>query len=508
MKRFSEQFKKQSDKTRLSSTERSDLRERVMAYMEYHPLPSEMRAPAKTPALVSQPYVGVPVNWFYVRGFAASFVLMMVVVVPVAAEYTAPGDMLYNVKVNFNEEVRSGLTMNPYQKIEWETERIERRISEARLLESEGKLTEVVEAQVAEAVKGHTNAAKAQIATLRLTDRDEAAIAEIAFATALSVQSEVLNKREAQAATAIALAPEVEATSASNRSVLASVVETATTEATAATAASVPSYGKLMARIEQETTAAFELFATVKTQASAAEMEDIDRRLKDIERKVQLANAPRPEVVSEPAGDEMIATMMMHTVDADSAITDAMPALDESVASTSEEEVATTSEEAVEASPITVEQKAINVGVSEAEAIEILRGVMSDLRKLISFMTDIDVRSSVSVNELVPITLTAEERMQNVQVVQAQVKAFTDSYAESTFAGAGSEKVNAGIAEVVRYQAAAEAAIAADELTTAETQNALAIALIEDLVPLMAALREKTPATSTATESEGTTATE
>ncbi len=489
MKRFSEQFKKQADKTRLSNAERADLRERVMAYMEYHPLPSTMRAPqapVKADALVSQPYIGLPINWFYVRGFASAFAMLMVVVVPVAAEYTAPGDMLYNVKVNFNEEVRSTLTTNPYEKIEWETKRLERRIAEARLLESEGKLTEAVEAQVAEAVKQHTNTAKAQIATLRLTDQDEAAIAEIAFATALSVQSEVINKRVAQSASTAALVSNVSDTSTPSRSVLAALIASVSTEATAATAVSVPSYAKLMARVEQETTAAFELFATVKVQASGSEMENIERRLKDIERKVALANAPRPETAPTVEGDEVAATMMMRTMKVADDTTASTEAVADEQASTSD----VTVEPETERAPETV---AVPEGVSEAEAIEILRGVMSDLRKLISFMTDIDVRNSVSVEELVPMTPTPEERTQNVQAQVARIKEFTAAYGTSTFTGSTAEKVQAGVAEIVRFESEIELALSANDFATAEAQSARALSLLQDVTMLMNAATTSAP---------------
>ena len=40
MKRFSEQLKKKSQTIRLSAAEKRDVRERLIAYMEYHPLPA------------------------------------------------------------------------------------------------------------------------------------------------------------------------------------------------------------------------------------------------------------------------------------------------------------------------------------------------------------------------------------------------------------------------------------------------------------------------------------
>ena len=59
---------------------------------------------------------------------------------------------------------------SPYEKVEWETKRLERRIAEARMLAEEGKLTDEVQEAVAEAVKGHSDAAQQGIAELHQTD--------------------------------------------------------------------------------------------------------------------------------------------------------------------------------------------------------------------------------------------------------------------------------------------------------------------------------------------------
>jgi hypothetical protein len=482
MKRFSEQLKKQADSIRLTQSERADVRDRLTAYMEYHPLPVAMRTTEKKSAvrtpLTSQPFIAIPVNWFYVRGAAAAFTLMMVVAVPVMAEYTTPGDVLYPVKVRFNEEVRSGLTVNPYEKIEWETERLERRIAEARLLASEGRLTNELEVVVATAVKEHSDSAKAQIAALRETDKDDAAIAEIAFATALTVQSEVLDKTMAmKRADEVARGDEHSSTEGS---VLASVVAEETSEAEASQAATAPSYPKLMARVEVETTAAFELFTSVKNQASPEEVVDIERRLEDVNRKVAMAvrsheaaftpSAPAESVTSTPVAETEAVT------------DDAVPevAVAEVLTDASTTEVVA---EAV-AEPVVVAETVL----SEADAVEMLRGVMVDLRKLISFMTDIDVRQVVSVEELVPITLTPEEHQSQMMIDLETIASFTALHGETTFSGQGAEKLTLGVADVVRLQTEAEAAIKAGDPVTAEGSVAAALILVGDLTSMIATL--------------------
>ena len=49
MKRFSEQLYKKSTSVKLQAAEKRELRERLVSYMEYHPLPAEMKT-KKAPA--------------------------------------------------------------------------------------------------------------------------------------------------------------------------------------------------------------------------------------------------------------------------------------------------------------------------------------------------------------------------------------------------------------------------------------------------------------------------
>ena len=94
--------------------------------------------------------------------------------------------------------MRSTLALSPYEKIEWETERLNRRIAEARLLASEGRLTDEVEAEVAAAVKTHTENAKREIEVLRGEDEEEATLATIALNTTLEVQATSLKEKTNQ----------------------------------------------------------------------------------------------------------------------------------------------------------------------------------------------------------------------------------------------------------------------------------------------------------------------
>lgn len=291
MKKFSEQLHKKSQSVKLKAAERRELRERIVSYMEYHPLPGKPAAatskkPTPSPYFTEQ-FVQIPFSKI-LKGSAVVAALVLVII-PALAERAMPGDGLYAIKVSFNEEVRSTLAFTPYQKIEWETERLNRRIAEARLLASEGRLTDEVEAEVAEAVKQHTENAKREIEVLRGEDEEEATLASIELNTTLEVQAESLDADEAADENAVAAT----ATERPTR-LLATVVKEAAAEGAAA-APSIPSYERLSARVEANTTRVQEILTSLDLDTDSADYRDIQRRLEDIDRSVAEAIAKRED---------------------------------------------------------------------------------------------------------------------------------------------------------------------------------------------------------------------
>lgn len=290
MKRFSEQLHKKSATVKLQASEKRDIRERLVAYMEYHPLPIELRSKnidstQKTLApIFAEPFktVYIPFSTLFKSSAVAGALILLLV--PFIAERAVPGDTLYAVKVQFNEELRSTLTFDTYQKVEWETERLNRRIAEARLLASEGRLTEEVEAGVAEAVKVHTENAKREIEELRTQDADEAAIASIALDATLEVQFTSLQEEDKFAASI--------SSSTNNRMV--NLIATAIDESREIaennnSSSTPPAYDKLIARVEQNTTRIYELLSTINQTASSTRISDVTRRVQDTERALNEA---------------------------------------------------------------------------------------------------------------------------------------------------------------------------------------------------------------------------
>lgn len=333
MKRFSEQLKKKSETIRLRTSEKTELQSRIVAFMEYHPLPASVKAvPVPKSKIAPEPYRMIAIPRAYLRSFVGVTALLFIVVIPAMAENAIPGDILYPVKVNFTEEIRSTLSTNSYEKVVWETTRLERRISEARLLAQAGKLTGDAEAEVLAAVQVHSQKAQEQIETLRTTDADGAALAQMTFATMLDVQSSVLKSDDSASTTA-----------GKSTVALASALDAGYTVASSDSSVDAVSVVRLVAQLEVETTRSYELLESIADSATKQEQADVRRRLADLEHKIKKAT--------------------------DDTTTD------------------------------------------NEEVKKELRSAWKDIQKLISFMTDIDVRDTLTVENLVPVVLSDAEKL-------------------------------------------------------------------------------------------------
>jgi hypothetical protein len=404
MKSFETEIKKYAEKTRLKALEREAIRDRLLTYMEYHPLKKD-HADLLSLSSLRSGSVYVSFNSFWMRSVSGALAILLVIAVPLLAERAVPGDVLYLVKTEVNEGIRTQLASSPYEKVALETRLIERRIAEARLLASEGKLTGEVEAQIAETVKGHAQAVQSGLAELRVNDADGAALAEISFNSTLEIQSAVLDHSEESGSSSVA-------------SIL-NVVNTVRDEVAADANPMTPSYEGLLARIESETTRAYEFFATVKESATAEEISDMERRLSDINRSI-------------------------------------------------------------------VEAKELQV-TNETEAVTKMIETLGLIQKLITFMTDIDVRETVTLESIVPLSLTDEERIFNLEEIRADVEESVrviENKVDYIEDEGIKEKVIMGLDDVEVLVSDLTEAIGAHEVQMAEQYAAEAQALAGDLTNL------------------------
>lgn len=289
MKRFSEQLHKKSLSVAMRASERAELRARVQSYMEYHPLAQGVKQTLSKEerAILTDPYQTFSFSFGQLARYAGAAVCAVFALVSYTAEQTVPGDTLYPMKVRFNEEVRATLSFTPYQKITWETERLSRRISEARVLADEGRLTEAVEEEVVEAVRTHGENARREIAELNVTDSDEAALASLHLATTLDVQSLAL--REGANADAASLASTEMSSTAAGTSLLARAIASERSQTVGLDSNTLPAYERVLAHVETDTTRARELLLSIKGSATSEELTDIERRLADADRSLAAA---------------------------------------------------------------------------------------------------------------------------------------------------------------------------------------------------------------------------
>lgn len=293
----------------MTARERERVRERIISYMEYHPL--YMPVPKKRLwSLVFNYHTSYVTALFGSRitrfhTLVGAVMLVFVTAVPLVAEHALPGDVLYPVKVRFNEEIRSQLLFSPYEKVQWETERVERRIAEARLLVKEGKLTEEKTHTIEETVRSHTAAFQAQLAELRESDATSAAIAEVTVQSALDVQSAVLD-------TDIAHATSSTTPNTGDVIGLAAIVREASADVASSTDTgnTLASYEPLAARLEENTTRIHVLLRDLADELTEEEKAEIQERTANIEEAIVVAgkaHATQEDNVAVPAFQNALA---------------------------------------------------------------------------------------------------------------------------------------------------------------------------------------------------------
>jgi hypothetical protein len=109
-------------------------------------------------------------TYFAERKFVPAFVALVLLVstggLSIAAETALPGDALYSLKVNLNEQVRGLTAVTPEAKAKLALEVTDRRLKEAALLSTQGRLNAQTSAIIQEQLFKQAGEVKNQVASL------------------------------------------------------------------------------------------------------------------------------------------------------------------------------------------------------------------------------------------------------------------------------------------------------------------------------------------------------
>lgn len=152
----------------LSKEEKERMSVFLSSYQEFNPVPEESGAVSGRRITFVSTFMrfGVPafvLTAFFVGGGA------------VLAEKSLPGDSLYSLKTTY-ENVRSQFATSPESRARWSTSRVERRLSEARDLASDGRLSKEVAEGLAHNLSNYSSSIEGELENLRSRNKETVAL--------------------------------------------------------------------------------------------------------------------------------------------------------------------------------------------------------------------------------------------------------------------------------------------------------------------------------------------
>lgn len=131
----------------------------------------------------------------FVPAFAVFLILVSTGGISIAAEHALPGDSLYSLKLNMNEQVRGLAAITPEAKAKFALEVTDRRLKEAALLSSQGRLDAKASGIIQVQLLKQAGEVKNQVASLVATNKLQAAQGvALNFESALKTHEFILQK--------------------------------------------------------------------------------------------------------------------------------------------------------------------------------------------------------------------------------------------------------------------------------------------------------------------------
>lgn len=166
----------------MSEKERAQTRDFLVSYMRMHP--ARARAQKKSFSWAFHPYAVIAGLLIVALGGSSAGAASL-------AEHALPGDLLYPIKVNVNEEVRAALASTPEKKADVALARAERRIDELNTLSARGELSEEIQTEIDNRIDEHVHDAEAETVLAENGGRERRLVAMLRVHENLIAASEV-----------------------------------------------------------------------------------------------------------------------------------------------------------------------------------------------------------------------------------------------------------------------------------------------------------------------------
>ena len=278
--------------TKLNTTEREELRARLLAYMEYHPY--RVLVPQRVPFLER---IMQRANAARMIASASMAVFIAIIATPFLAESANPGDLLYAVKTRVNEPLQGITLSTPEEKIAFEMKLLEKRVLETQLLVDTGTLSVQAEEDLSKNIKRHSGEIQKNIEEIATTNTEEAIYAKADLAAELTktqdIVTDIVSDQPAE-------------------SLKKAVTEAKDVAVELATVAATSSQEQVMGHVERELSRAYELRASLERKLSEEEVTEVARRFSRIEAllrgetPVALATSTEAASTTSASSSEMV----------------------------------------------------------------------------------------------------------------------------------------------------------------------------------------------------------
>ena len=179
------QLKKEAKKIALSPEEKSEGIRALRSYMVAHPVRDGVSSR-------HHGWSNQPNSIFKTMPILLVIALLVTGGASVAAESSLPGDVLYPVKINVTENVKSMLALSDESEAKLHSELAAKRIEEAEALAAESRLDADVRVKIEARFKAHADRVEARIEKLEKVDAAAAAELSANFETSLKAHERIL----------------------------------------------------------------------------------------------------------------------------------------------------------------------------------------------------------------------------------------------------------------------------------------------------------------------------